>query len=127
MSFIRQKTKDDCGVCSFSMLTGLDYEFSKDHFFGENYHGKMQTKTKDIVNAINRCLCFTTDRKRLKPVKSWEDIPDNSLVKISRKGRRNWHWVVWRNRKIYDPARGVFKPLRFGRLPSSFIQILRLD
>lgn len=83
----------------------------------------------------------STPQDRLKPIhppkgwteehgtridhRIWTFIPANSLVKVP-SPFSGWHWVVWRKNKIYDPARGVFKPTQYGDVyPSSYMQFIK--
>lgn len=138
MAFMKQRFKTDCGVAALAILCNVMWEEARDAIVwpGRRYY----TTTKQLREAAI-LLGFTTKstlQNRLRvitvpvdwyehPYTStiWSLIPDNSLVKIP--GRHSWHWVVWRNGKVYDPARGVFKPEKVDRIPSSYMQFIRRE
>lgn len=107
MSFVKQRYKDDCGVACLAMLMDVTYEEALNALFLRGAE-KHYTKTKEIICGVNH-LGGSTEKGRLTPCKKWDQVPDNSLVKIRWKGVRDWHWVVWRKGKVYDPALGVFR------------------
>lgn len=134
MAFIKQRFKTDCGVAALAMLCDVTWEQARDAIDWGEKGRRYSTVTKQIRKAA-WLLKFGTTQSRLqtirvpkrkgwegKPVdhKIWYLIPNNSLVKIPKK--YGWHWVIWRNGKVYDPARGVFKPEKIGRLPSSYME-----
>lgn len=135
MAFVKQRFKTDCGVAALAMLCDVTWEQAREAIIwpGRRYN----TTTKQIRKAAWK-LKFATMQGRLKIIRvpfttewegkpvdqsRWSLIPHNSLVKIPTPdfGGR-WHWVIWRNGKIYDPARGVFKPKKFDRIPSSYME-----
>ena len=144
MSFVKQRLKSDCGIACLAMLCDVTYDKAAGVILWEwgKYKG---TTTKQLRVAA---LSFgypvdSTPQLRLKVVrepKGWRDantpapstsdwwylIPPNSLVKIKRDNASSgdWHWVVWKKNKIYDPARGVFHPSRYNHKPSSYMQFL---
>lgn len=143
MAFVKQRLKSDCGVACLAMLCDVTYEQAAkviDYKYGK-YKG---TSTKQLREAAWRLGVPTrgTKKQRLKVVRAptwwdkyippslsdwWYLIPDNSLVKIKRynvTGGR-WHWVVWRKEKVYDPARGVFHPSKYGWKPSSYLEFVK--
>ncbi len=125
MAFIKQRLKSDCGVAALAMLCDATYETAKEAVRRVR-HPKARgwgTITKEM-RAAGKLLGYEgagTKTGRLVPLrgKGWTAIPDNSLVKIP--GPYDWHWVAWRKGKIYDPARGVFKPTAYDNLPSSYM------
>lgn len=136
MAFVKQRTKTDCGVAALAMLCDAAYEEAKEaiRFYVKNNLG---TSTRMLRKAARKLGYRTksTPQNRLKVIKApdmwigktvggeiWQFIPPNSLVKIP--GRRGWHWVVWKKGKIYDPARGVFLPRKYDRIPTSYMEFV---
>ena len=127
MAYVIQKGKTDCGVACLAMLCDVEYEDAMRAIPWKRAGLLDGTTTKQIREGAEKIGMYTTyDRLRPLREKTWEDIPDNSLVKIiNPNDERRWHWVVWRKNKIYDPAVGVFKPKKFYAEPVSFMQFLR--
>lgn len=150
MAFVKQRTKTDCGVAALAMLCDVTYEQARAvvvwHSFklDPNLRGGTTTRTLRKAAISLGYKTKSTPQNRLKTIKTpdvvrvgklkitgwetetWNSIPDNSLVKIPfTPGRRGWHWVVWKNRKIYDPARGVFLPRKFDRVPTSYMEFVQ--
>ena len=128
MAFVRQRNKRDCGIAALSMLCNVTYE--------EVYRA-IPWRREGILNGTStRMLRIAAKRlgyeghgtaehqlKRMGSSINWQDIPDNSLVKIP--GSRGWHWVVWRKDKVYDPAHGVFTPEKHGGIPTAYMQFTK--
>ncbi len=143
MAYVKQRLKTDCGIACLAMLCNVSYEHAKELI--DWRHGKYRgTTTKQLREAawkIGYNVRGTkTDRlKVVRDPRAWKNIPtpamtsdwwylvpDNSLVKVRQPERGSgWHWVVWRKQKIYDPARGVFHPSKYGRKPSSYLEFLK--
>ena len=136
MAFVKQRFKSDCGVASLAMLCDVTWEQARDAIVWPSR--RYYTTTKQIRGAAWD-LKFATMQGRLQIIripktrewegklvdhKIWSLIPHNSLVKIPSGNEYSgrWHWMVWRNGKVYDPARGVFKPEKVGRVPSSYME-----
>lgn len=145
MAFIRQRNKRDCGVAALAMLCGVSYEEAYRNIPWRKRGILDGTDTKMLRTAAERLGYRTesTPQDRLKVVrlqKFWEDlpppaptdfwylIPDNSLVKVPHPQGRNhgWHWVAWRKEHIYDPARGVFHPSKYGTKPASYMEFIKV-
>lgn len=146
MVFVRQKGKKDCGVAVLAMLCDVTYE-EADKAIPWRREGNFDgTTTKQLQEAAAKFGYRTesTPQDRLKVVKAlkswsslpsplvedfWVLIPDNSLVKIPHpKGPGwGWHWVAWRKGRVYDPARGVFTPGKYGVKPSSYMQFIAVE
>ena len=117
--YVKQRGKTDCGVACLAMLCGVKYEDANRAIPWRREGCLHGTSTKQLVDGAKK-LGFKTDGGRLKVVKAapgkatdyniWWKIADNSLVKIPQPGYNDWHWVVWRDGLIYDPARGGFTP-----------------
>lgn len=136
MPLIRQKHRTDCGVAALAMLCNTTYE-AADRAIPWRREGHLNGTSADMLRTGGLKLGYIGHGKRndaLKPItapKEWEGrevgpeiwdlIPDNSLVKVPADDR-NWHWVVWRKRKIWDPARGVFRPKDYDKVPTSYMQ-----
>lgn len=130
MSFIAQRGKTDCGVAALAMLCDVPYE-SVDRAILWRRHGVLfGTDTKMLREAAER-LGYRgkgTEKNQLKRLggKSWDAIPENSLVKIPHPDPKigQWHWVAWRKGAIYDPALGVFKPKKYDRKPVAYMEFV---
>lgn len=140
MAFVKQKCRSDCGIAALAMLCDVDYATAKEAItWWKKYI--YYTNTKQLRKAAIKLGYQTksTPQNRLKVVltpKSWailavpmpQDwwylIPNNSLVKVTSPNGQ-WHWVVWRKNKIYDPARGVFHPGKHGATPRSYMQFIK--
>ena len=141
MAFVQQKDKMDCGVAVVAMLADVTYE-EANRAIPWRKEGR-GTTTKHMVTALDT-LRYEADGTRLRVLRvpkgaaithSWELwhwVPSHSLVKVPSgyPNDRGWHWVMWKKGKIYDPARGVFKPGRYhrggGNLPSSYLPFKRI-
>lgn len=129
MALIRQKGKSDCGIAALAMLCDVSYEEAERAIPWRRWGVSRGTDTKQLKEgAFNLAyIGMGTAQGRLRPCgkKSWQDLPDNSLVKVLNPDNPfESHWVVWRKRKIYDPARGVFKPKAFAWPPSSYMKFV---
>lgn len=145
---VRQKRRDDCGVACLAMLCGVSYEKAKDAISWYKTKKGYGTTTSQLRKGAIR-LGYTarsTPQNRLKRVRVpdewlrdkgfgpphnfdfWYLIPDNSLVKVPIYQDRNygdWHWVVWKDRQVYDSAHGVFHPGKYGLKPVSYMQFVK--
>lgn len=144
MAFVKQRNKRDCGVAALAMLCDVTYE-EANRAIPWRREGILSGTTTTQLREGGIKLGYetkSTPQNRLKVVRKpkswagWKDanlwavIPDNSLVKIQHPRGSNWgwHWVVWRKGKIYDPARGVFAPKKYGeKSPSSYMEFKKLD
>lgn len=141
MPYVRQRHKTDCGIAALAMLCGVTYEEADQAIPWRRDGHKHGTTTAMLRQGALKLGYATrsTPKNRLKPIyapkdiPSWElsilwlSIPGNSLVKIPHpKGSGyGWHWVVWRNKKVYDPARGVFR--KFDTMPSSYMEFIKCE
>lgn len=123
MAFVRQRGRKDCGVAALAMLCNVTYEEAEAAI--PNYKKGRGTRTRQLIAGAKR-LNYHTDQTRLRPLRldhigGWTGIETNTLVKIPHPTQKgDWHWVVWRKCKVYDPARGVFKPHEYpGGKPTS--------
>lgn len=139
MAFVKQKNKLDCGVAALAMLCDVSYE-DANRAIPWRREGILNGTTTTQLREGGINLSYETEstpQDRLKVVRApkgwagkkvgpeiWSFIPNNSLVKVPHPlGRgHGWHWVVWRKGKIYDPARGVFKPAKYNTIPSSYME-----
>lgn len=145
MAYVRQRNKKDCGVAAVAMLCLVTYEQAHAAIPWSKRDKKSGTTTKQLTTSIHN-LGFIpngTNRGYLKRLivgvhddRSdvrflWNHIPNNSLVKIPGEAD-DWHWVVWRKGKIYDPSLGVFTPRHYSNrfpemIPTSYIHVEKKD
>lgn len=146
MAFIWQRGEKDCGVAALAMLCNVTYE-EADKTIPWRREGNLAGTTTKMLRDGGAKLGYSTEstpQDRLKVVKApkswasrppsivadfWHLIPDNSLVKIPhpRGSGWGWHWVVWRKHSVYDPARGVFHPSKYGTKPSSYMEFIKVE
>lgn len=144
MAFVKQRNKRDCGVAALAMLCDVTYE-DANRAIPWRREGILSGTTTTQLREGGIKLGYATEstpQDRLKVIrapKSWAErkvdpdiwslIPNNSLVKIPASlGSGDWHWVVWRKGKIYDPARGVFFPRKYGdNYPSSYMKFKKVE
>ncbi len=134
MAFVKQRNKRDCGVAALAMLCKVTYEEAEKAIPWRKKGCLEGTTTKMLREGAAKFgyQTHSTSQNRLKPIQIkygltdrkvmdvWDDIPHNSLVKITNPNSDSgFHWVVWRNHKVYDPARGVFRI--YNKLPSSYM------
>ena len=141
MAFVKQRVKTDCGVAVLAMLCDVSYMKALQTIQWWVFSGNRGTTTRMLRTAALKLGYYTksTPQHRLKNIRApdvwvgktvggeiWNFIPNNSLVKIPyQQGRRGWHWVVWRKRKIYDPARGVFLPRKYNSIPTAYMEFVK--
>lgn len=153
VTFIRQRYSSDCGIAALAMLCEVTYEEAYKAIPWGKRGWRQGTTTKEMRLGGENLGYFTVSdtKKHLLPIRNfaasrggidtqgcrvcnaielWGIIPRNSLVKIPHPEGWGSHWVVWRNGKIHDPARGVFTPKKFVELfpdqrPTSFMQFIR--
>ena len=138
MAFVRQRSKTDCGIAALAMLCDVSYEKALPAIRWRATSGNRGTTTHMLREAARKLGYRTksTPQKRLKIIKApdvwvgktvggeiWGFIPENSLVKIPCK--IGWHWVVWRKGKVYDPAKGVFRPRKYDKIPTSYMEFVK--
>lgn len=127
ITYVKQRDSHDCGVAALAMLCGVTYAEAESAI--PNYKKGRGTRTKQLVEGAAK-LGYRALGKRLRPLRNqwsagWRGIENNSLVKVPHPQGQNWHWVVWRDDVIYDPARGVFKPLFYpGGIPKSRLRFV---
>ena len=127
MAFVKQFGKKDCGIAALAMLCEVTYELANQAIPWKR-HGLLYGTDTRLIRAGAKRLGYDglgTEKHQLRRLRgpAWfQDIPENSLVKIP--GEHSWHWVVWRKGKIYDPARGVFKPEKYDHRPSAYMQFV---
>jgi hypothetical protein len=96
---VRSLYPSDCGVCAVANALGASWGDAATAIFGDGFWNKLRfnTKTKQIIAALGDL--------ELVRVKYWQEIPDRSVVKVippECEGTGNWHWVVWRDGKVWD-------------------------
>ena len=141
MAFIRQRNKSDCGVAVLAMLCDVTYEEAY-RVIPWRREGILNGTSATQLRAGGIRLGYRTEstpQDRMKPITVpfawpktidytiWSLIPAGSLVKLPQLlGARGHHWVAWRKGKVYDPARGVFKPETVGdHYPSSYMEFIK--
>jgi ABC-type bacteriocin/lantibiotic exporter with double-glycine peptidase domain len=147
MAFVRQLNSRDCGVAALAMLCNVTYEEASKSIPWRREGVLRGTTTKQIIEGAIK-LGYETKHDQLQVIRPpegwvtengtnvdyriWSFIANNSLVKVPADFSRNWHWVVYNKNKIYDPARGVFKPKKFHEafdhmsFPTSSLQFVSI-
>lgn len=124
--FIRQaQDSNTCGQCCVAMLACVSVEEACE---AAGTRGK--TRTKHIRDALRRFGVACGDR-RIRHRTAWECLPDATLLLHVTNGHSR-HWIIYRNRKFYDPAAGVFsKPPKYlverRGVPTSYLIIETKD
>ena len=131
MAEVRQRGKKDCGIAALAMLCNVTYE-EAEKAIPWRKHGLLYGTDTKMLRAGAWKLGYNglgTPKHQLRRLSNsvggehrWYEIPDNSLVKIP--AEHSWHWVAWRKGKVYDPARGVFKPAKYNNFPSAYMQFV---
>lgn len=136
----------DCGVAALAMLCDVTYEEAERAIPWRREGNLRGTYTRQLREGGFRLGYYTksTPQDRLKPIiyskfraqlppntlsNVWYLMPDNSLVKVPHPEgiQHGSHWVVWRNGKIYDPARGVFRPAKYNGRPTSYMHFMKRE
>jgi ABC-type bacteriocin/lantibiotic exporter with double-glycine peptidase domain len=127
MAYVEQKHSKDCGIACLAMLCDVSYEDAERAIPWRRQGWLEGTTTKQLREGAAK-LGYRVDGDRMQVLgkKSWGSIPHNSLVKIPKPDSSDWHWVVWRKGKVYDPAVGVF-PARTYPLgaPTSYLEFIK--
>jgi hypothetical protein len=70
------------------------------------------TSTKDLVAALKLPLGTKLTRFKTKIGVQYEGVDFPCILKVCWNDGRS-HWVVYKGKKIYDPAAGVYKVERY--------------
>jgi hypothetical protein len=95
------------------MLADADYVTIRESYKAEDVEGTQLHELKKIMRKHGvRC------GPRLLPLRSRhpKDLPFDALVKVNpRRGGKEWHWVLWDNRRkqLLDPKVPPYKRFRF--------------
>jgi len=101
MIFVRQpKNSNQCGQACIAMLGNISLD---DACLLTGTRGA--TRTKHLSKALTDLNISHAPRRR-------RGIPtETALLYVQSKDRTKAHWVLWHNKKYYDPAAGVFRKL----------------
>ena len=107
-----------CGHACVAMVTGTTLD-KVQSVIGHS-HG---TTTRELVRAIRKLggKCSS----RLQRIGTHVALPDRAIVKISLPKTRNWHWVVYWDNHLFDPAQH-WRFRAVGRV-TSFLPILKRE
>ncbi len=105
-----------CGQACVAMISGVPLKTAIDVI------GHIcTTHTNELISALRR-LNVQCDSKLRRP-SAQKPFPPFAILKISFPGKRNWHWVVRWNGKIYDPDPDLnFAQNAYG-IASSFLEV----
>ena len=108
MRRVKQLDEDGCGLACVAMLTARTYPAVRKDF-PDKING---THLRDL-RAIMRHYGVKCG-ERLIPLRTRKpsDLPFDALIKINpRVGGKEWHWVIWdqRRRRILDPKVPPYK------------------
>ena len=107
MKYIKQpKGSSLCGQSCVAMITDMTLDESI-----EIFGSRGQTNTKQVINALRTRVSITAER--LTRVKG--PLPELCIVKILWENKGS-HWVIHKKGKIYDPAIGVYKLLKYKEM-----------
>lgn len=100
---IKTQKLNDCGVCALANKMAISWNGAAFRLFGGlfSFRRAYNTKTRDLCQML---FPFNIEAGLIR-VKAWADVPDGSIVKVippQCEGTGNWHWVVWKNGKIWD-------------------------
>lgn len=128
MKLVKQMYNCDCGVACVAMLAGVDYnrametvakafEAARDRRYRADQSG---TTTSDIKLALNMLGKNVISQG---VVKSWLEIPANSLVSVKHPRRNLTHWVVWTGKRVYCPTEGSRGRTRYNWKPRIYVEV----
>jgi|SRR3989338_2155404 len=105
-----QRYKSDCGVACVAMIAGVSYEQAFEAFCFSEEAKKFYTSRGQLIEALEE-LGFTMHWKMFR---SWEEVPGCAIVPVNHRcNRKNFHWVVYDGKAVFDP-----NPNRPGRQKS---------
>lgn len=113
---VRQRGPHDCGVAALATVARVDYERAETAFIAAGANAARRgSTTSDIWDAASflDLMAPTGPSARLRRLPRGSDPPDDSIVKVTRPGSGNWHWVARVGGRYWDPAVGwVVRPER---------------
>ncbi len=86
-----------CGQTCVAMAAGVTIEDAV-----KAVGHKERTKTLELALALRKLGVECDDRLRIR--RNGDGYPPRCIVKVSSGGKRNWHWVLMWDGKVYDPA-----------------------
>lgn len=104
--WVKQKTLTDCGVACVAMVTGQQYYdikqlatdlkiFKRKYFYFTKGEHLIELVSHHSIKVGSEVECL-----------DWKDVPEFCIAAINKK-RKNWHWVVVKGGRIYDPWFGI--------------------
>lgn len=96
-----QGNDNNCGQCCIATLAEVSLEEAI-----EAVGKKGLTRTKHLISALKKFDISCDDTYSLG-----SDYPDSSIVRFSWLEARKSHWIIFFNKKYYDPSAGVFRKL----------------
>ena len=101
LKLVRQGNDHTCGQCCVATLTGRPLEEVL-----KSIGKKGSTNTYDLIRGLDS-FGFKCDSKYTLG----SDFPKNgtAILRFTNKERTKAHWVVYFNKKYYDPNAGVFR------------------
>lgn len=106
-----------CGQCCVAMIAGRSLEVVKKAM------GKNGSTTTRVIQKGLKKLGVRHKAGRLRAIRGdLSKLPHTGILKVAAPWRRSgWHWVLKHNRKIYDPARGVYQVAEYTAETSNII------
>lgn len=103
MKRVQQLTTTDCGLACVAMVTGRPYDeirktalrlikFKRKYFY---------CTTDDNLRTLLKHYDIELGDK--EEYSEWNNIPKFCIAGVNLR-RKNWHWVVVKNKTIYDPS-----------------------
>ncbi len=121
MRLIKQEHKTGCGVAVIAALGNVSYKKAL-AIIHPNYKRKKKfyTSWKQISKALD-----AFGIKHGIRIKSTDDTKNRTFIAsvADKRGQRNWHYVIIRNGKVFDPAFGKYVDKQFWKIIRSMMEI----
>lgn len=99
LKLVRQGNDNNCGQCCLATILGISLEKAIEDVGKKgltNYRHLIKVFKKYNINCDNGCTLGG-------------DHLDPAILKFSTSNRKKSHWVIYFNKRYYDPANGISK------------------